>query len=653
MNNIRVFMASPGDLKKERGLFKDVIESLNIGFGDGADVKFIADGWEDQNASTGKRVQELFNEKIDKCDVFILALHMRWGQNAEDAKPYTSYTEEEFYRAYNRFKKNGKPEIYVFYKNINLDKQIDPDNQLKRVIEFKKTLENNGDVWPRTFEGDNDFKGLIDTHLRGYVKGELNQKNESINLPEELVQKIHEQQIELAEDAILLAQEGKIEFARDRFATLLGISSNTYILHLAFCFYIRVADYSAAQSTIERWFEVTGKDNQTKEISQAYSNLGLIFREHGEYRSAKKMYEKSLNISKLLDNKMDIARDYEDLGVLSTMIGDFDDAEKALKDSLRIRESINSTYIGHSYNSLGNLYLDQLKFESAEIMFQKSLTLAQKIDDKIGIAHAYGNLGIIYSEKSDRSTAIEFFNKSIEAHKLMGSKKDLATNLGNLANQYLLSGEVELAENAYRESLSIEEEINNQEGMATDYGNLGLLFFEKNDPFKAEQMYLKSLSIYELLGINSGVYRALLNLGELYEMKNNISKAISVYERGVKIARLLKSDERVQVMLNKLELVYFRTGKLAEVKKNIQEQMTLKTASKNKAYMASLNSRIGVAHAGLNEYEMAEAAFKDSIDLYSETNNKENIKKTYRNLFSLNINRGNYVEAIKNFIMSL
>ena len=40
VRTIRVFIASPGDLAVERRAFKDVIEELNDGFGDGAGVKF-------------------------------------------------------------------------------------------------------------------------------------------------------------------------------------------------------------------------------------------------------------------------------------------------------------------------------------------------------------------------------------------------------------------------------------------------------------------------------------------------------------------------------------------------------------------------------------------------------------------------------------
>jgi hypothetical protein len=68
----RVFIASPGDVVAERRAFKDRIDELNAGFGDGAGVVFIPLGWEDTLASTGRRIQSVINRDIDACDVFVL-----------------------------------------------------------------------------------------------------------------------------------------------------------------------------------------------------------------------------------------------------------------------------------------------------------------------------------------------------------------------------------------------------------------------------------------------------------------------------------------------------------------------------------------------------------------------------------------------------
>jgi len=117
---IHVFIASPGDLAVERRAFQEVIDELNVGFGDGAGVEFVGLGWEDTLASTGRRSQAVINRDIDRSAVFVLALNRRWGQPAPDAQPFTSYTEEEFHRAMDRWKKTGSPENFVCFKQATV-----------------------------------------------------------------------------------------------------------------------------------------------------------------------------------------------------------------------------------------------------------------------------------------------------------------------------------------------------------------------------------------------------------------------------------------------------------------------------------------------------------------------------------------------------
>ena len=142
---IKVFIASPGDLAIERRAFKDTIDDLNKGFGRGCDVKFEALGWEETLSTVGRRPQDVINKEIDACDVFVLAMFRRWGQKALDAKKrgFSSYTEEEFYRALRRLEKTANPTIFAFFKHIDSGEMASPGADLKKVLKFRKKLEKS------------------------------------------------------------------------------------------------------------------------------------------------------------------------------------------------------------------------------------------------------------------------------------------------------------------------------------------------------------------------------------------------------------------------------------------------------------------------------------------------------------------------------
>jgi hypothetical protein len=168
---ISVFIASPGDLAPERKIFKDTIDALNAGFADGAGVEFVPIGWEDVLAETGRRPQAVINRELDQCDLFILALHRRWGQDAPDSK-FSSYTEEEFQLAFSLWKKRKAPEVLIFFKTVDNASVADPGPELKKVLDFRKRLEQGHATLIRSFNTDVDFGKEIDRHLRAFARGE-------------------------------------------------------------------------------------------------------------------------------------------------------------------------------------------------------------------------------------------------------------------------------------------------------------------------------------------------------------------------------------------------------------------------------------------------------------------------------------------------
>jgi tetratricopeptide (TPR) repeat protein len=408
---ISVFIASPGDLSAERRLFRDAIHQLNVGFGDGADVEFEPLGWEDTLASTGRRNQSVINGEIDRCDVFILVMYRRWGQEAPDAEPYSSYTEEEFHRALERWKKDETPEIFVFFKRVDAASEADPGPQLKKVMDFRKQLEETRQILYRYFSDEQSFMAEIDCHLRAYAKNELpkaDQQRELVILPlaaltevekakavagqkikeaekardnaEKARLKIEAMQLQIAEDAARLSKEGKIEFARHKLAELVSETVDIRILYLGYEFFNRTGDLDSALSVLEKWLNLSGSDKKTADTSSAYGNLGNLYKTRGDLERAEEMYQKSLAINEALGRKEGMANQYGNLGILYQTRGDLERAEELYQKSLAINEALGRKEgMASDYGNLGNLYQTRGDLERAEEMYQKSLLLFSEL----------------------------------------------------------------------------------------------------------------------------------------------------------------------------------------------------------------------------------------------------------------------------------
>jgi len=523
VRTIHVFIASPGDLAVERRAFKDVIDELNSGFGDGAGVKFVPLGWEDTLATTGRRSQSVINKEIDRCDVFVLALYRRWGQEAPDAKPYTSYTEEEFHRALTRWNKTGAPEIFVFFKHIDAASMGDPGEQLRKVLAFRKSLEESRKVLYHFFSDDKEFSSEVDKHLRAYAKGEIpkaDDKRDVVILPLEYVEavkkareeaeqqrkladaavnrlrarkrprrkgKAAEQQksqreavgklavaraeelaLVLAEQAAKAALDGRVEEARQLFAKAHVGTTRLRVLYLAYEFYERTGELETAEQMLEQWLAISGRNAENAETAAALGNLGLIYKTRGDLDRAEEMLNKALAIDEKLGRQEGMAADYGNVGVLYKARGDLDRAEE---------------------------------------MHKKSLTINERLDHQEGMAAEYGNLGVIYHTRGDLDRAEEMYRKSLAIEEKLDHQEGMAAEYGNLGVIYQTRGDLDRAEEMYRNALAINERLGRQEGMAIQYGNLGVIAEDRGHFETARELWSKAHKLYSKIGISHEVQK--------------------------------------------------------------------------------------------------------------------------------------------------
>lgn len=168
---IRVFLASPGDLNQERALFLQALKELNQGFGEGAHVEFVPLGFEHADPSLTDRVQNSIMREVDDCDVFVLTLFRRWGQLAPDVQPYSSYTEAEFHAALDRCRCKKSPRIFLFCKVVDPGSVADPGPHLKTVMGFQRLVRPH--LMQQWFTTPVDFKNQLMRILKDHAKGKL------------------------------------------------------------------------------------------------------------------------------------------------------------------------------------------------------------------------------------------------------------------------------------------------------------------------------------------------------------------------------------------------------------------------------------------------------------------------------------------------
>ena len=163
-----VFLASPGDLQEERKAIRDVVVEFNDSWADALGYQVDLVGWEETIAGFG-RPQQLINQDLDRCDLFIGMIWKRWGTPTDSDGQFTSGFQEEFERSLTRREQSKNPEISLFFKHISDEFMEDPGDDLKRVLEFRKQIIKEKKILFQKFSTVKDIEGLARKCISNFV----------------------------------------------------------------------------------------------------------------------------------------------------------------------------------------------------------------------------------------------------------------------------------------------------------------------------------------------------------------------------------------------------------------------------------------------------------------------------------------------------
>ncbi len=154
VSELRVFLASPGDLTDERSALRALEASLNMLFA-GADLRLRVTGWEDLPPGFG-RPQGLINPMVDECDVFIGMLRRKWGTDTGEHE--TGFI-EEFERAVARRRAGGyEPGISLYFAQMSKDELDDAGRRC--------CVGQSGGMAERSPAGESDGQGQLSERRR-------------------------------------------------------------------------------------------------------------------------------------------------------------------------------------------------------------------------------------------------------------------------------------------------------------------------------------------------------------------------------------------------------------------------------------------------------------------------------------------------------
>jgi tetratricopeptide (TPR) repeat protein len=253
--------------------------------------------------------------------------------------------------------------------------------------------------------------------------------------------------------------------------------------------------------------------------SVAFSNLGSVYFNQGQYQNAEKEFLKAIEVNpKNINAHRNLATTYSKMNLY----------DKALQEYQKALSLDKANYEIHF--SIGSIYQNQGQYDLAIQEYEKTLALNPKHEG------TYQNLGNIYYDLGQMEKAKEYFEKLIA----INTDNDMAYN--NLGSVYYHLGQVDNAMSHYQKAIALNARN------ANAHSNLGNMYFYKGQLENAITEYKTALSIDPRHSDAHG------NLGNVYSRQGRIEEAIGEWEKALEINpdnkaaydNLLKAKEKLK-----------------------------------------------------------------------------------------------------------
>ncbi len=345
---------------------------------------------------------------------------------------------------------------------------------------------------------------------------------------------------------------------------------------------------------------------------------------------------------------------------------------KEVAEAMRdvFEENIEEYYsnIGRHYEEAGE-YKESLEFylkqgkrnrtvcahESAIDLYEKSLELAEKVDQEETKWEIFENLGDVYLTLGEFDTSIEYYekipNKNLEP-------KEQQRLSRKVARVYEKKGELNQSLEYIGDSLKQQfEEYSlyfplNVETCRLLYRK-GWVEMKLGDYNSAKRDLSKALEIGEVYGSEqelSSIYHA---LGTISSKRGKYDEAYEDLERALEMREKLDDVRGKASSLSNIGTVYLEKGDLDKALKKFQDSLEILKEIGDKSEIPSILVNIGNTYLRKGEMEKAYEYFRESYNMFEESGNKRGMNISLNNLGSYYMRKGEFDAALEHYEKSI
>lgn len=341
----------------------------------------------------------------------------------------------------------------------------------------------------------------------------------------------------------------------------------------------------------------SGENNYPEAQCYALNMLGIYYRNISNYNESINLHLDALNISKEVENLDLEVVSYNMLGVVYRRLDLIRTALDYHKKALNLAESVENPKkslqysIAVSQNSMGNIYLVLKQYDMALRLFEKSIVIETKLDNKLGLAINHQNIGYALEEKGKLNEALTNYEKSLDYNEEIDSEVGRIICYNSIGKIYIKKDLNKEALGLLKQALAKSIQIEDQFYIATSYNNLGWAQLSNNDIENAKNNLENALAISKEYKLKTNEIEALEHLSEFYSKTGSHKLAFEYYKKSQNLDEIITNDRNLQYV-NNLIFQYEnekKNNKIASLASE-NEIVKLKLSQSKKLYLFGLGS---------------------------------------------------------------
>jgi CHAT domain-containing protein/Tfp pilus assembly protein PilF len=300
---------------------------------------------------------------------------------------------------------------------------------------------------------------------------------------------------------------------------------------------------------------------------------------------------------------------------------------------------------------VGRVHADVTETQTATDYYRKALALAESSGDPLAIAQVLSDWGNLHYNLADFELAVASHQRALALRRAAGDRFGVAYSISLLGNVDWARADYASALERYGEALALFESLGDRTRQAMVLTNLGAVRLRLAQYGEARKHLESALAIHESLGQTRPMTIVLTNLGNLHYDRGDNARAMEMYFRALRLRQEMGSAGAYE--LSNIAGVYREQGRYALAVDYFARALDAFEASGEELGMG--DPLTGLAETSLAEgrTEIATEYGRRALELYQRMGSKSGIAATWRLFAAIEETEGRYETALEHYRRSL